>query len=99
MLAGGTGGKGKIVMQTGRSTDDDRIDVVSCKEIFGALEDGPLHQSRGVISGSRIGIGGGYQFYAAHASQGGQVYPIGDVAASDDAYSKLPLHALTLPGQ
>jgi hypothetical protein len=60
MLAGGTGGKGKIVMQTGRSTDDDRLDVVTCKEIFGALEDGPLHQSRGVISGLTIGIASGY---------------------------------------
>ncbi len=32
---------------------------------------------------------------ARFSIQGGQVHPIGDVAASDDAYSKLALHALT----
>src|ERR1017187_729795 len=39
VLAGSAGGKGKIMMEICRSTNDDGIDIVSCEEIFGVLED------------------------------------------------------------
>jgi hypothetical protein len=57
------------------------------------LEDRLLHQSRGLVSGSMIWIGGGYQFYAAHASEGWQMHPSGNIAASDHAYSEFSFHA------
>src|ERR1700735_2592515 len=84
------------MMETGRGAYDYGIDVIARKDIFGALEDRLLHQPRGLISSARIGIGGGYQFYIAHASQGRQAHPAGNFTTSDDSYSNLLLHALAI---
>jgi len=58
MLAGGASGKRKIVMQLVRSTDNDRIDIVTREKIFITLEDRPFQYSRDGISGTSTGIRG-----------------------------------------